>query len=95
LCAGATLVVPGPATLAIDARRWTDRVSVVGIASDVDRVRQRLSPKACLSRLVAPRLRRHIEGLSIAAGPEFAVSVGPDIGRSISELTAAIVAGGD
>ena len=95
LHSGATLVLPGPASLAMDARRWTDRVAVVGIAPELDRVRQALTPKACFSRLVAPRLRQRIGGLAGRADTHVAVALGPDIGRSIAELTAAIVGGAE
>jgi ribose 1,5-bisphosphokinase PhnN len=91
LARGQTLVVPGPATLAIDARGLVGRVAVLAVGGELDRARQQLTPQACLKRLASPAVRQRLGRLK-AAEPTVAVAVSGSLGRSLDELTAAIEA---
>lgn len=90
LARGTILVLPGPATLAMDARRLTPNVSVVAIAAEIDRARAALTPRACLTRLASPALRDRLNALP--TGPDAEVEVSHDLGRSIDRLSATIAA---
>jgi ribose 1,5-bisphosphokinase PhnN len=91
LMRGATLVVPGPATLAIDAKSLARHVAVIAISAEIDRARAALTPRACLARLADPNLRaRLVRAPSVE--PEAEVEVSRDIGRSIDRLSSTIEA---
>lgn len=89
---GLTLVVPGPQSLALDLRRWTEQVDVVTLAPELDQTRTALAPKACLSRMVAPAIRPRLSSLQASRRPAVAIALHGQLGRSIEQLTSAIIA---
>jgi len=92
LPSGATLIVSGPPSLAVDLRPFAARVAVVAVRAELDRVRQPLSPRACLSRLAAGKVRDRLRRVGAGELPAAEVAVGLDLGRSLAALQTAIMA---
>jgi ribose 1,5-bisphosphokinase PhnN len=91
LSSGATLIVSGPPALAVDLRKIAARTDVVAVHAELDRVRQPLSPRACLSRLAAGKVRDRLRRVGSGELPTAEVAVGVDLGRSLAALTTAIM----
>lgn len=94
LAEGMTLVIPGPAALAIDAHRLSACVSIVAVGAELDKARSSLSPRACLQRLVSPAVRARLERREPGVDPQIEIAVDANIGTSIGRLTTIIAAMG-